>query len=396
MYGNEPILTKHQTRKLQQHKYNSLSISYADAFMQPWWNFVVGLMPMWVAPNLITIVGLAVNVFTSLIHLYYCPTATEEVPMWVPISCALGLFIYQTLDAIDGKQARRTKSSNALGELFDHGCDSMSTIFVTLAGACSMGMGHIQYFMMFECFMASTLFYLAHWQTYVTGQMKFGKFDVTEAQISMMVMMTVTSLLGTNFWSWPLFGFMPLRWAPMIFATIVSFMSLPATINSILFGGAGKNGSSVADTSVIGPITPLLLFLVPAIYIAHNSEEFIYELNPILYIFVFGIIGSKITNKLIVAQMTKSELDTLDSVFLAPLVLILNQKFGTIFSERKLLWICWIFVTFDLLWYCSNVCLEICNATGWYLFKINQTATNASNNATTSTNSNNSTQRRNR
>ena len=55
------------------------------------------------------------------------------------------------------------------------------------------------------------------------------------------------------------------------------------------------------DTSVIGPITPLLCFLVPAIYIAHNSEEFIYELNPILYIFVFGIVGSKITNKLIVS-----------------------------------------------------------------------------------------------
>ena len=64
--------------------------------------------------------------------------------MWVPLGCALGLFIYQTLDAIDGKQARRTGSSNALGELFDHGCDSMSTIFVTLAGACAMGMGHIQ------------------------------------------------------------------------------------------------------------------------------------------------------------------------------------------------------------------------------------------------------------
>jgi len=392
MYGNEPILTKSQTRKLQQHKYNSLSISYADAFMQPWWNFVVGLMPMWIAPNLITIIGLAVNVFTSLIHLYYCPTATEEAPTWVPLSCALGLFIYQTLDAIDGKQARRTKSSNALGELFDHGCDSMSTIFVTLAGACSMGMGHIQYFMMFECFMASSLFYLAHWQTYVTGQMKFGKFDVTEAQIAMMAMQTVTAFLGTNFWSWQLFGFMALRWIPLIFATVVSFMSLPATINMILFGGAGKNGSSVADTSVIGPIQPFVCFLAPAIYIAANSKEMVYEQNPILYIFVFGIIGSKITNKLIVAQMTKSELDTLDSCFLAPLALFLNQYFGTIFSERKLLWICWIFVTFDLLWYCSNVCLEICNATGWYLFKINQTDTNASN---TSTNSN-STQRKNR
>ena len=40
--------------------------------------------------------------------------------------------------------------------------------------------------------------------------------------------------------------------------------------------------------------------------------------------------------------MTKSELDTLDSCFLAPLALFLNQYFGTIFSERKLLWICWV------------------------------------------------------
>lgn len=40
---------------------------------------------------------------------------------------AVGLFIYQSLDAIDGKQARRTNSSSALGELFDHGCDAVST-----------------------------------------------------------------------------------------------------------------------------------------------------------------------------------------------------------------------------------------------------------------------------
>ena len=39
----------------------------------------------------------------------------------------MGLFIYQSLDAIDGKQARRTNSSTPLGELFDHGCDSLST-----------------------------------------------------------------------------------------------------------------------------------------------------------------------------------------------------------------------------------------------------------------------------
>ena len=37
-------------------------------------------------------------------------------------------FIYlKTKDGMDGKQARRTKSSSALGELFDHGVDSWAS-----------------------------------------------------------------------------------------------------------------------------------------------------------------------------------------------------------------------------------------------------------------------------
>lgn len=372
MYSG-PVLSRRQTQQLQQHKYNSVSLSIADAKLQPWWNYVVSFMPMWLAPNLITIIGLAINVFTSLIMLYYCPTATESTPAWVPFLCALGLFIYQTLDAIDGKQARRTQSSNALGELFDHGCDSLSTVFVNLAGACTMGMGFLPYWMMYECLMGTFLFYLAHWQTYVTGQMRFGNFDVTEAQITMMTLMTVTSIFGTPMWSWKLLGFLPLRWIPLVFATVLSFLSIPETVNKILFDGAGKNKSTVACTSVLSPFLPILLTIVPAVYIAVNSESNLYENNPILYNLVFGLIGSKITNKLIVAQMTKHELDLFDSIFLAPLCLFVNQSMGTKFSEVRILWACWVFVIFDLLWYCSNVCLDICNATGWYLFKINYT-----------------------
>ena len=177
------------------------------------------------------------------------------MPAWVPSCCALGLFVYQTLDAIDGKQARRTQSSNALGELFDHGCDSLSTVLVSLATAATLGVGHIPYMMMFQCFTASALFYIAHWQTYVTGtylyitscnnnyifpcfsgQMKFGKFDVTEAQLITMLLMLVSGSFGTGFWGWKLLGFLPLRWIPLMFATVTAFLTLPSTFNNILFG----------------------------------------------------------------------------------------------------------------------------------------------------------------
>lgn len=42
-------------------------------------------------------------------------------PYILRCSWGVGLFIYQSLDAIDGKQARRTGASSPLGEVFDHG-----------------------------------------------------------------------------------------------------------------------------------------------------------------------------------------------------------------------------------------------------------------------------------
>ena len=49
------------------------------------------------------------------------------------------LNLEQTLDAVDGKQARRTGSQSPLGELFDHGCDSLSTIFLSLSVMLTVG-----------------------------------------------------------------------------------------------------------------------------------------------------------------------------------------------------------------------------------------------------------------
>lgn len=52
--------------------------------MQRYWEWLVGRVPPWIAPNLITIIGLATNVFTTLVLVYYCPTATEQVCAGAP------------------------------------------------------------------------------------------------------------------------------------------------------------------------------------------------------------------------------------------------------------------------------------------------------------------------
>lgn len=53
-----------------------------------------------------------------------------------------------------------------------------------------------------------TLFYCAHWQTYVSGTLRFGKVDVTEAQVTIMMIQMVSAVFGSNIWTtkvmdWP-------------------------------------------------------------------------------------------------------------------------------------------------------------------------------------------------
>ncbi len=50
-------------------------------------------------------------------------------------SWGICLFAYQSLDSIDGKQARRTGMAGPLGELFDHGCDAINTTVSSVSGA---------------------------------------------------------------------------------------------------------------------------------------------------------------------------------------------------------------------------------------------------------------------
>ncbi|GIY64380.1 hypothetical protein CDAR_12371 [Caerostris darwini] len=344
IFSSSDIMTPLQLRKLSEHKYNSQGYTLLDPMLQPFWNWLVNKLPYSLAPNLMTVNGLIITIVTTLILMYYSPDAQQEPPSWAFLLCAAGLFVYQSLDACDGKQARRTGSSSPLGELFDHGCDSISTVFVSLGICIAVKLGAYPNWMFFQCFIAIILFYCAHWQTYITGSLRFGKFDVTECQCTIIIAHLISALFGNK---------------------------CVVAKDSFFECGVGKNGSSVAGTSVLSPSIPIGIVIILSITIYQKSTENIYENHPCLYILAFGIVAAKVTNKLVVAHMTKSELDYFDSILIGPGMLFLNQYFNTFINEHIVLWLCLVYSIADLLHYCIIVCNQICNHLNIQLFKIN-------------------------
>jgi ethanolaminephosphotransferase len=126
-------LSKEALVNLKNYKYVSGEYSVLDNALTPFWNKVVTFMPLWLAPNLITLIGLLNLASNLLLCLPRDLSMTKPLPPEFSIFFALTLFVYQTLDAIDGKQARRTGSSSPLGQLFDHGCDAWSTVIAIWA-----------------------------------------------------------------------------------------------------------------------------------------------------------------------------------------------------------------------------------------------------------------------
>ena len=79
------------------------------AFLERYWTFMVHTFcPKWLAPNLITTLGLCFVILNVSLVLYFSPELDGSSPNWVYAVCAVGFWIYQTMDGMDGKQARRT------------------------------------------------------------------------------------------------------------------------------------------------------------------------------------------------------------------------------------------------------------------------------------------------
>jgi len=191
------VLPDEAAQKIKEHKYVGGVYSKLDLLLKKHlWVPCGESVPKWVAPNLITITGLVIMSATSLNLARYCPTMTEEAPRYAYLLAGTGVFLYQTLDAMDGIQARRTGTSSPLGQLVDHGCDALIVTFFILVICCAARTGHQHAYLYLG--MCHTIYFLAQWEEFHTGVLRTGceYFGNTELQCVTYIMIILCGIAG--------------------------------------------------------------------------------------------------------------------------------------------------------------------------------------------------------
>ncbi|CED82236.1 sn-1,2-diacylglycerol ethanolamine-and cholinephosphotranferases [Phaffia rhodozyma] len=198
---------------LSKYKYSGIDKSITSRFiLNPFWNRLVLLFPKWIAPNTITFSGLCIIFVNFATMLAFDPKfkVDQALPSWVYWSWGIGLFAYQSMDAIDGKQARRTGMAGPLGEMFDHGCDAMNTSLEVILAAHALNLGRSWWTVASQAASLSN-FYLTTWEEYHTGTLYLSVFSgPVEGILMICVLYCITGVYGPTFWDQSIIQFFKL------------------------------------------------------------------------------------------------------------------------------------------------------------------------------------------
>ncbi|KAI9222539.1 CDP-alcohol phosphatidyltransferase-domain-containing protein [Blastocladiella britannica] len=286
------------------HKYTYAGADHSlvsKYILQPYWNWLITLVPMWMAPNLVTLIGFGFIVANLCLTLWFSPDLTEPLPRWCYFFFGIGLFLYQSLDAIDGKQARRTGQSGPLGEMFDHGCDALNTTMSVITLAPVLGYGK-SWWMLVSMGSALANFFLSTWEEYHTGILHLGAISgPVEGILIVVSVLLTTGVFGREMWAYEPFGTgtgLTLMHMSMYLGLAIICFNIYGSAGNVIRASRGHGESSTVPLLRLAPFVVSVALV--AVWVAGNPEGILAGggMVPLsLYItFAFGhLVGGIIT-----------------------------------------------------------------------------------------------------
>ncbi|XP_021701606.1 ethanolaminephosphotransferase 1 isoform X3 [Aedes aegypti] len=379
-------LNEAHLKGFEKYKYSCVDNSILSVHvMHPFWNWLVQFCPRWVAPNLLTFTGFMLTVVNFFLIGYYdygfmaASQTPNPIPGWVWIVAGINLFVAYTLDGIDGKQARRTGTSGPLGELFDHGVDSYSTLLIPVYVFSLFGMVDLppirMHFVMLNAYLN---FYLPHVEKYITGVM-FLPWGYDFLMWGVSLTMAATGIFGPEIWQVPIFGVKPCVMFEVALYVSGLLTSHPIIAYNIYKSYRDKTGKMRPFREAVRPLVPLFSLAIVSTIWAFFSPNSIVNLEPRMFIVLSGTVFSNINCRLIVAQMTDTRADLwnglLNLLTAAAIVCVFPYPLLGIAPlwveyERNVLYALVLVVTVAHLHYGQGVVREMCSHFRIRCFKV--------------------------
>ncbi|KAM4704812.1 ethanolaminephosphotransferase 1-like [Rhinophrynus dorsalis] len=328
-------ITSDQLAGFDKYKYSAVDTNPLSVYvMQHLWNRVVKIVPLWIAPNLLTLCGFLIVLITYLLlsffdwHYTASGEGHEHIPNWVWTTAALGNFLAYALDSIDGKHARRTQSSSPLGELFDHGLDSWTASIFPLSlfsiFGCDSGDAGLTAKRMYavSCIVLFT-FMLSHWEKYNTGVL-FLPWAYDISQVSLTLVYILTAIFGVDAWHQPLFLHFYMTEILIMFLVGCSLLiAFPQTLYNIYI--AYQQRALLKNSlyeGLLPLLSPTLLFIILSVWVIFSPCG-ILEKQPRLFLWMVGVTFSNVTCRVIICQMSNTRSEVFHWL-LIPLVLVVS------------------------------------------------------------------------
>ncbi|KAL3479027.1 CDP-alcohol phosphatidyltransferase-domain-containing protein [Aspergillus californicus] len=299
---------------LKTYKYSSVDKSYISNYiLRHYWNAFVEVLPLWLAPNMVTLLGFLFIVGNVMLIEIFMPDLIGPGPSWLYYSFALGMWMYSTLDNVDGKQARRTGTSSGLGELFDHGIDSLNCTLASLLETAAMGLGSTQ-LGAWTALVPCLAMYFSTWETYHTHTLYLGYFNgPTEGLIIAIAIMIASGWYGPQIWAQPIVKFLNF---PGIFGNnSIKDLWIPILLGSFFLGhlpGCVFNVISARRSQNL-PVAPIFKEWIPMVIFTGCNMAWLFSPYSsllsgnrlVLYCWTMSFVFGRMTTKIILAHLLR-------------------------------------------------------------------------------------------
>ncbi|KAL2009133.1 hypothetical protein VTN00DRAFT_7327 [Thermoascus crustaceus] len=251
--------------------------------------------------------------------LWYNPTLDRDCPSWVYASWALGLFLYQTFDAVDGMQARRTRQSGPLGELFDHGVDACNTALGVLIFAAAMNLGQT-WATVLTLFGSTMTFYVQTWDEYYTQVLTLGIISgPVEGVLTLCIVFAITAYKGgASFWHRSMFETagipkstlipdkiynMPFTQWYMVYGAFMLFFATGSSILHVM--NIRRQRGQDPYKALFGLLPLVAMWILILAYLFLHPE--ILENHLVPFVLYVGLVNAYSVGQMIVAHLVKAE-----------------------------------------------------------------------------------------